>query len=53
MIQTISQYITHGIMVIAMLILIVAFLGQIIHDIKALYRATFGEGCAKKRHKQK
>lgn len=53
MIQAILQHIVHGVVTIGMVIVILAFLGQIIHDGKALYRAAFGEGCAKERHKQK
>ena len=49
MIQTILQHIVHGITVVVMVVIILAFLGQIIHDGKALYRAA----CAKERHKQK
>ena len=42
-IQAIAQTIAHAAVVIVMLILIAAFLGQIIHDTKALYRAAFGK----------
>lgn len=45
----IASTIAHGITVVAMVVIILAFLGQIIHDGKALYRAA----CAKERHKQK
>lgn len=48
MIQAIAQIIAHAMTVIIMLILIAAFVGQIIHDTKALYR----EVCAERRHKQ-
>lgn len=48
MIQAIAQTIAHAAAVIVMLILIAAFLGQIIHDTKAMYR----EVCAERRHKQ-
>lgn len=48
MIQAIAQTIASAMTVIVILILIVAFLGQIIHDTKALYR----EVCAERRHKQ-
>lgn len=43
MIQAIAQTIAHVAVVIVMLILIAAFLGQIIHDTRALYRAAFGK----------
>ena len=43
MIQAIAQTIAHAAVVIVMLILIAAFLGQIIHDTQALYRAAFGK----------
>lgn len=43
MIQAIAQTIAHIVVVIVMLILIVAFLGQIIHDTRTLYRAAFGK----------
>lgn len=48
MIQAIAQIIAHAMTAIVILVLIVAFLGQIIHDTKALYRAA----CAERRHKQ-
>lgn len=48
MIQAILQYIVHGIVAIAMVVVILAFLGQIIYDGRALYRAA----CAERRHKQ-
>ena len=49
MIQAIAQTIAHAAIVIVMLILIAAFLGQIIHDTRALYRAA----CAERWHKRK
>lgn len=48
MIQAIAQVIAHAIVLIFMSIVIIAFIGQIVHDSKALYK----EVCAERRHKQ-
>ena len=42
-IQAIAQTIVHAAVVIVMVIIILAFLGQIIHDTKALYQDAFGK----------
>ena len=43
MIQTIAQVIAHVITIVVISVLILAFLGQIIHDTKALYKDAFGD----------